>query len=226
MNTKHLILTLLLVFIFISCKSDKKTETPQETTIKENVATPDRQEETNTYKPIQKLNAVNNSSNYTKHLLVDTENYYTVSEDKIHVEIPISDKEVEIIDVFNVSDYNQNGHNYNAIVLHLTNNKSTRTGNKVTHKIISDLKISKIKGLDKKMLSDKNHELKVYIINEDILDSDEKKAFIECVKDEADYTSHKECDLDKSILYESNPKENKEDFIRPREQEGDIIIGG
>lgn len=168
------------------------------------------------YKPqLQKTERVNDPSRYPKkYKLHPDENNFNIGEDNISVVIPVSDSKMTIKNVFNVSDYSNNK-TFNAIVIHLSNGLSTVTPDSVSHKIISDLKISKISGLSANYL--KEGKLKVYIINEDILDEDEKNAFIKCASQETDY-SDLSCNIDTGDL--------EGESIRPKEQEGDIITGG
>lgn len=163
----------------------------------------------------QKTERVDDYSRYPKkYKLHPDENNYKIDDDNIRVTIPVSDGKMKIMNVFNVSDYSNNK-KFNAIVIHLSNGSNSGTSDTVTHKIISDLKISKITSLSASHL--KEGKLKVYLINEDFLDADEINAFIKCASQEIGYTENT-CDL--------NTGKPQKTIILPREQEGDIITGG
>jgi hypothetical protein len=217
-----LLLFLVIAFTMLCCKGDKKETITSNTDIEESKKPEESKEiEILSYVPkVQENIPIEENDNYPKkHVLKDSENYFKISDDNIHVVIPNSDEAMKIIDVFNVSDYNTT-RNYNAIVIHMSNGSTNVTAEAVTHKVISNLKISKIKGLSKKNLEDGN--LKVFIINEDIIDSNEKAAFKDCVKKETAY-SHNKCKLPEEIM----ALDDKGDPIfKPREQEGDIITSG
>jgi hypothetical protein len=226
--------TLLFLFLFtqllFNCKTEKKENATTE------IKAGDSKEQTNTktqdsalntlaYIPIQKRISIKkgNPKNYTKHLLKDNENSFKVDTDRIHVEIPISSKNLKIIEVFNVSDYSKE-RKYNAIVIVLSDNTGSRSGKDVSHTIVSDLLISKIVGLNKDYLKQEG-KLKVYIINDDSIGDKEKNVFKECAKQEKNYKSHMECNLVSSQLYEKDDDLKLDDVRKPSEQEGDIIPG-
>ena len=241
---KKLIIPVLLIALAFSqsCK-DKNTSAEENSTDQEVAPTPvdesQKQEVDSTtviinnYKPRKQSNVpIEDTDNYRrKHILKDGksgENYFKIEDDLIRVVIPNSDEKMKIKEVFNVSDYSGNK-DYNAIVINIWNGKTSRTKATVTHKIKADLKISKIQGLSKEKL--KNGNLKVYILNEDIVDDEEKENLKKCASKEKDY-GYMECDLRCGVLFESeddawgncdgqiNPQ------FQPREQEGDIITGG
>ena len=225
-NSTLLILSLCLTIL--SCKGDKKTDSISEPKTEEkeksddsSISDPSNDMKSFAYVPTNQVNKpLEDGDSYEKkHVLKESENNFKITSDNIHVVIPNSDENMKILDVFNISDYN-NKRNYNAIVIHLSNGLITSTSNIVSHKLIADLKISKITGFSKKYLKDGN--LKVYIINEDVIDASEKSAFIECAKKETAY-SHNKCTLPQEIMAldaNGNP------VFKPREQEGDIITGG
>lgn len=242
---KKLIIPVLLIALAFSqsCK-DKNTSTEENSTNQEVAPTPADESQKqeidsttiilNNYKPrVQDNVPIEDTDSYSrKHILIDGksgENYFKIEEDLIRVVIPNSDKDMKIMNVFNVSDYSNNK-DYNAIVINIWNGKKARTANTVTHKLKADLKISKIQGLSKEKL--KSGNLKVYILNEDIVDDKEKDNLKKCASTEQIY-GYKECDLVCGILFESqtdpngvNCKEKNANLIQPREQEGDIITGG
>lgn len=211
----HLFCLLLLVGCdFKKKKEDAKpspstTETPEKSADKISLS----------YMPgIQKNIKINSSDNYQKkYVLREDENRFNIQDNLIRVVIPNADPNMKIVEVFNVSKYNDGLPLINAIVIHLSNGLETPTSETVTHKILADLEISKISGLSKKNLED--GKLKVYIINDKELDSAEKAAFLECARQETDY-SHKKCNLDTGSL------ETLKEVLMPRVQEGDIITGG
>jgi hypothetical protein len=231
---------LLLLLFSISCKnktSENKvslSESQKEaTTVSPNQDNKlDSKSSTQTsqsYKPDDQRNIkVEPGDRYErKHLLEESENSFNLKDEVINVVIPNSDEKMEIINVFNISNY-KGDNDYNAIVIHINNDSDDTTDDKITHKLKASLKISKIIGLDMKKL--KNGNLKVYIINEDIIDEEEIAYFKQCASMETKF-SHLECDLRCGQLYESEEKmgascNNTVNNTRPREQEGDIIVGG
>lgn len=204
------------ILIVFGCTEKKDGNKNQEknssTTTKE-----DKKQQDSIYVPdAQKTEKINNNDRYNKkYKLKPAENNFNIANDNISVVIPVTDANMKIVEVFNVSDYTGQ-QKLNAIVIHLSNGSNVPTSDTITHKITSDLEISKIAGLSKTHLKD--GKLKVYIINEDVLDEKERSAFITCASNETDY-SEKTCDL------ETGEPQKGEGF-RPREQEGDIITGG
>ena len=228
-NVCYLFLTLVL----ICCKNEEKNESTNSEIKSEKKEKANSVQEnkldTSSVQIKQNNIVLETGDSYSiKYVLKETENNFDLSKDNIHVVIPNSSSNMKILDVFNVSDYNAN-RNLNAIVIHISDLTSSTTNNTVTHKLIADIKIPSIAGLSKDHLKDGN--LKVFILNEDVLDSIEKKVFMNCVKQEIGY-SHKECNLFTGLLYEKdddfiNQKDDDEPILpRPREQEGDIITGG
>lgn len=225
--------TLLIVslsFIVFSCKGDKKADFKSELELEPNEKSDEGYslDSPDDLMPIAYIpkNQVNKpleegDSYNTKHLLKDDENNFKLANDNIHVVIPNSDEKMEILDVFNVSNYSDSK-KLNAIVIHISNGTDEETNETVTHKLIADIKISKINGLSQDHLTDKS--LKVFIINEEEIDINEKNSFKKCAQQESDY-SHKECNLITSKLYEKDDKKSLA-ITKPREQEGDIITGG
>jgi len=217
-------LFLLTSLTLFYCKDNPKEEKNSENSMRPEESTNQAKEEgvnILTYIPTYQENKpIEEGDNYPKkHVLNENENYFKIDDDKIHVVIPNSDSDMRIKNVFNVSDYNQN-RNLNAIVIHISNGETPDTNDTVTHKLVSDLKISEIDGLSNQHLKDK--QLKVFVINEDIIDEGEKTTFKNCAKQELDY-SHMECNLITGKLYE---KDQIAPITKPREQEGDIITGG
>ncbi len=217
-------LFLLTSLTLFCCKDNPKEEKNSENSMRPEESTNLAEEEgvnLLTYVPAYQENKpIEQGDNYPKkHVLSENENYFKIDNDIIHVVIPNSDSDMKIKNVFNVSDYNQK-RNLNAIVIHISNGRTLDTKDTVTHKLISDLKISEIDGLSNQHLKDK--QLKVFVINEDFIDEGEKTTFTNCAKQELDY-SHMECNLITGRLYE---KDNIKPLTKPREQEGDIIIGG
>ena len=224
---------LFLTLVLICCKNEEKNESTNSEIKSEKKEKANSVQEnkldTSSVQIKQNNIVLETGDSYSiKYVLKETENNFDLSKDNIHVVIPNSSSNMKILDVFNVSDYNAN-RNLNAIVIHISDLTSSTTNNTVTHKLIADIKIPSIADLSKDHLKDGN--LKVFILNEDVLDSIEKKVFMNCVKQEIGY-SHKECNLFTGLLYEKdddfiNQKDDDEPILpRPREQEGDIITGG
>lgn len=217
-------LFLLTSLALFCCKENPKEEKNSENSMHPEESVNEKKEESIdalTYMPsYQENKPIEQGDKYPKkHVLNENENYFKIDDDIIHVVIPNSDSDMRIKNVFNVSDYNQK-RNLNAIVIHISNGGTLDTNDTVTHKLISDLKISEIDGLSNQHLKDK--QLKVYVINEDIIDEREKTTFTNCAKQELGY-SHLECNLLTGKLYE---QDKIKPLTKPREQEGDIIVGG
>ncbi len=186
-------------------KNPTTTVTPKNSKNRQGYYTPENQQ----------FDRVPDDNNYKRKYKLDaSENYFKLTDDNIRIVIPIPDEKMKIIDVFNVTDSSKQK-KINAIVVHLSNGSNKETDDTITHTLTSNLKISKIKGLSKEHLKD--GKLKVYIINEDVLDEGERKMFIKCSSQETDY-SEKTCNLDTGEL--------EGEGLRPNEQEGDIITGG
>jgi hypothetical protein len=219
MKQNAILFFLSLSLSSLSCKSDikevEKLEVQTET--KENPKVSGQKE---FYVPLtqENIKLVSGDSYKVKYLLKASENYFNLKGNNIHIVIPNSGENMRIQEVFNVSDYSLKK-KFNAIVVNITNGSVAPTKDTVTHKLIADLELSKIRGLSIDHMKDGN--LKVFIINEDILDDNERMSFVKCTTQETGY-SHKECNLDTAVLYE---KDDLKPF-RPREQEGDIITGG
>ena len=214
---------LFLTLVLICCKNEEKNESTNSEIKSEKKEKANSVQEnkldTSSVQIKQNNIVLETGDSYSiKYVLKETENNFDLSKDNIHVVIPNSSSNMKILDVFNVSDYNAN-RNLNAIVIHISDLTSSTTNNTVTHKLIADIKIPSIADLSKDHLKDGN--LKVFIINEDKLDKNEKAALEKCVTQETQY-SHMECGLDSGILYEKDVQVP----FRPREQEGDIITGG
>lgn len=231
---------ILLLLFSVSCKNKSSqsqqpvTESQKETNTKSSSEIDTKKSgpsdaQMKAYKPKNQKNIkIRGDEGYLrKHVLKDSENSFNVNDNIIKVVIPNSDEKMEIIDVFNVSNY-ENNNQYNAIVIHMSNGSDDYTKDEVTHKLEATLFISKINGLKKEKLQ--NGNLKVYVINEDVIDDEERSYFKKCALMEEKF-SHLECDLRCGELYESEEKigaecKNTVQTARPREQEGDIIIGG
>lgn len=200
--------------MLFACK-DKSTSAKENNSTTSNTQNNSENIQRNYIPEFQKIEDVITNHNYIRKYKLDaSENYFKLTDDNIRIVIPIPDEKMKILDVFNVTDSSKQK-KINAIVVHLSNGSTEETDNTITHTLTSDLKISKIKGLSKEHLKD--GKLKVYIINEDVLDEGERKMFMKCASQETDY-SEKFCDLDTGEL--------NDEGIRPREQEGDIITGG
>lgn len=216
------VLYLFLTLILFCCKNEEKKESTNSEikSEKKQVIQSSKEDILDTYVPVIQNNILlePGDSYSSKHLLKDSENNFDLTDNNIRVVIPNSRSKMKILDVFNISNYNTTP-NLNAIVIHISDSTSDITNDTVTHKLIADIKISKINGLSTDHLRD--GKLKVFIINEDILDNKEKAAFAICAKQEIQY-SHLECNLDNGQLYEKDVQVP----FKPREQEGDIITGG
>nr|WP_321227702.1 hypothetical protein [uncultured Psychroserpens sp.] len=120
--------------------------------------------ETSNPKPVE---SKPEDSKYKKYKLTDSKNLFTTSENKIHLEIPISNPKLWIKSVVNISNY-EGDSKVNAILILLAPSDEIyeETRDSPTLLIKTDLEISKISGLRKDLLK-LHQKLKVYIYYDD-----------------------------------------------------------
>lgn len=151
-------------------------------------------------------------------------NYFNTSIQKgeIHLNFPVHNpkgKTIEIIDVIDVSSSC-----INAIVVLLDGLGGLESrGSNTTHFLSTIIEVDKVKGLNNSRLAE-DRQLLVYIFHDDAFYDDQLlEVFEGCVADLQDKYDGKACILPQYILTD---KAIDEQIKRPREQEGDIIVGG
>ncbi|MBO3116242.1 hypothetical protein J4050_05750 [Winogradskyella sp. DF17] len=176
----------------------------------------------NPYKPIQKLIEMTDAEKKTygkSHFKIESIdfNMFNTEKGEIHLKFPVynpSGTSMEIMDIINASS-----EDLNAIVVLVDGFDGEKNrASDATHFIEAKAQIKRIKGLSKAMLAD-HEQLKVYILHDTAFYSDKLiDGFRACVKsDGAEYEANI-CRLPPPVLIL--------DINRPREQEGDIIVGG
>jgi hypothetical protein len=152
---QHLLILLLTIFTY-SCLS--KNENQKNTIVNDLDCL-------NFYEPRQEVIAIDNNgtTQYSTFKLDLSENYLDFDNNKIHLEIPVSNKNQKIANIINISSY-QTSEKINAIIIHLkSTNKESISSSIATHKIISDIDINQIVCLNIDIL--KNEEkLKFFLI--------------------------------------------------------------